>query len=108
MTIKRNATDEEVLTQVLERVLNDPRHPRHEQVKAKLKTDSRLDVAVFLVAIAQSESLHLYPWQHAPADLDNVDLDPDDGNYKVALLLRRMLRRGISRYHPDPEAALTR
>ena len=102
----------EVLTQVLERVLNDPTHPRHDQAKRKLEHESRLKVAVFLAACEQIQSLHLFPWQYQLAMIDDyqsiIDRGPDDANYKVALLLRRMLKRGICRYHPDPEAALTR
>jgi hypothetical protein len=105
-------TDEEVLAAVLARVERDPHHPRHEQVKAKLTTESRLAVAVFVAAAEQIKSLHLYPWQEQPAILDDyqsiIDRGPDDANYKVALLLRRMLKRGISRYHPDPQVALDR
>ena len=35
------------------------------------------------------------------------DTDPTRGDYAAALLLIRMQRLGISRWHPDPERAIT-
>jgi hypothetical protein len=49
-------------------------------------------------------SLNLNPWQHPPYWADEDDSHPEDRD--VQRLLRKMLKAGISRYHPDPMAAL--
>jgi hypothetical protein len=48
----------------------------------------------------QIERLELKPWEDPPC------LGDEDGNGPADVLLRRMLAAGISRYHPDPLAAL--
>jgi len=63
----------------------------------------------------QTKNLHLKPWQIRPMDIDDPD-NPDegrgparaqlDGRYEAAALLKRMLAAGVSRYHPDPMAAI--
>ena len=55
--------------------------------------------AAFLV---QFRTMNLRPWQNAPC---HADQDDDDAAGK---LLRRMIRNGISRWHPDPVAELDR
>jgi hypothetical protein len=65
----------------------------------------------------QSRSLRLAPWQVAPAEIKDADIEkiikdgPDDadirGMYDAAVLRKRMQLNGsISRWHPDPERAL--
>jgi hypothetical protein len=61
----------------------------------------------------QVENLRLPPWATAPChllgDVDVVLARGDDGtrgDYNAAVLLKRMQRYGISRWHPDPVAAL--
>jgi hypothetical protein len=61
----------------------------------------------------QAANLRLPPWQTVPCyllgDVDAVLARGDDGirgNYNAAVLLKRMQRYGISRWHPDPIAAL--
>jgi hypothetical protein len=65
----------------------------------------------------QGSNLHLMPWQIPPAKINNPD-SPDeglredqpgpasDGRKEAAALLKRMLSLGVSRWHPDPEAAI--
>ena len=50
-------------------------------------------------------ALKLYPWQQPPCDADE---DGDDGeiNGDGVKLLRKMLAAGLTRYEPDPLAAL--
>jgi hypothetical protein len=52
-------------------------------------------------------------WEDAPMDADiemSLDaalaLEGDDRRRDAAMLLKRMLDAGVSRYHPDPLAAL--
>ena len=52
------------------------------------------------------KSLSLKPWQSPPVHVDQNDPDEQDKN--AQRLLRRMLTVGISRFDPDPLAALQR
>jgi len=65
----------------------------------------------------QASNLHLPPWQIPPAKINNPN-DPDeglredqpgnatDGRREAAALLKRMLALGVSKWHPDPLAAI--
>ena len=48
----------------------------------------------------QIDALKLKPWQTPPCYCDGEGDAPGDR------LLRRMLKAGVSRFHPDPLAAL--
>jgi hypothetical protein len=81
-----------------------------QQIKAKLREESWLDVAMFCAYGRQCTALRLSPWQPAPCQ---VEIDYDDGNggpimgrRAAAELLRKMLSLGISRWHPDPLTAI--
>ena len=91
---------------------------RAEQIKEKLREESWEEVAIFCAECCQERSLHLKPWQIPPCTIENPD-DPNagalrsdypglasDGRREAAALLKRMLAAGISRFHPDPLAAL--
>jgi len=81
------------------------------QLDDKLKTEAWIEVARFAAHRCQEISLHLAPRQCWPPSRVAVD-DVDKPGYEhrgigqSAALLRRMLAAGISRYHPDPIAAL--
>jgi hypothetical protein len=70
-----------------------------------------IEVAEFACLSCRIESLSLKPWQSPPCHIDedavpdNDDREPDTVGRK---LLRQMLRAGVSRYEPDPIAALQR
>jgi hypothetical protein len=59
-------------------------------------------------------SLRLKPWQPVPCwihDIETTLAAGDDGimgRYAAALLLKKMLALGISRFHPYPIAAIER
>jgi hypothetical protein len=75
-------------------------------IAAKLKDESWEEVAAFAAYVCQCRALNLRPWQEPPcvADADDpADRDPD-----ARRLLRRMLKTGVSRYDPDPLAALAK
>jgi hypothetical protein len=82
------------------------------QIEDKLKTEPWLEVARFAVYGAQMRALRLKLWQPAPSDIDDVDAalaagdDGVMGHYQAAKLLQRMLCAGLSRFEPDPLAAL--
>ena len=52
----------------------------------------------------QVRALALRPWQCAPSSVD--ENDPDEQDKAAQKLLRQMLKAGVSRYEPDPMAAL--
>jgi hypothetical protein len=57
----------------------------------------------------QDRALRLRPWQPPPCWVEPRADGPDDGIMgwrRGELLLLRMLELGISRYHPDPQAAI--
>jgi hypothetical protein len=59
-------------------------------------------VATFAASCCQSRSLNLDPWEEPPCHGDSVH-QPDPAAKK---LLEQMLAAGVSRWHPDPMAAL--
>jgi hypothetical protein len=70
---------------------------------------------MFAAACCQRQALLLKPWQIPPCrirDPDQPDRSRDrrygeiDGRYDAARLLRQMYDLGISRWHPDPLAAI--
>jgi hypothetical protein len=80
---------------------------RAGQLASKLKTEPWQDVAAFAAAICQSKSLRLRPWESPPACLEAGDEDFDNGRNRAGVrLLERLEAAGLSRYEPDPLAAL--
>ena len=73
---------------------------RAQQIDAKLKDEPWAEVAEFAAYVCQGRSLHLAPWKSPPCWADADDSDP------AAKLLRQMLDLGVSRWHPDPMAAI--
>ena len=58
----------------------------------------------------QLEALQLAPWQTPPtyADPDALHAPHSNGEREAAELLARLMRAGLSKYEPDPVAALMR
>src|SRR4051812_46211474 len=79
---------------------------RAEQLTSMLKDDSWERVAMFAASCAQSRALRLKPWELPPMHADEGPLRPEDRAARK--LLKKMLVAGISRYEPDPMAALDR
>jgi hypothetical protein len=81
-----------------------------QQIDAMLKERPWQDVAEFAAYGCQCDALRLKPWQPPPcwAEVDDQDNEagPISGHKAAAELLRRMLALGISRWHPDPLAAI--
>jgi hypothetical protein len=106
------AVDREALELAIELDLTCGDAAPREQVGAKLREESWLEVALFCAYGQQCKNLKLEPWQPPPCW---AEIDDDDGNdgpimgrRAAASLLRRMLAPGISRYHPDPLGALAK
>jgi hypothetical protein len=75
---------------------------REKQIKAKLRDDGWQSTAEFAAAHCQCEALNLEPWQMPPCRGDSAH-HPDPAAKK---LLEQMLAAGVSRFDPDPLAAI--
>jgi hypothetical protein len=84
---------------------------RAHQIRSMLKTQPWKEVATFAAECCQSRFLRLKPWQDPPCDVDSDAIPNSDGIGETAeaqALLQRMLRVGLSRWEPDPLAALAK
>jgi hypothetical protein len=106
-----SATDYDALTRAIETCRRkDP--ATREQIEHKLATELWRGAAEFAAYSCQCDALHLQPWQSPPVWIDDLVADIQAGNdgvggqYAAAVLLRRLLDAGLSRYEPDPIAAL--
>ena len=77
-----------------------------EQLEWKLEREPWREVAEFAAYHCQYQALNLKPWESPPCWVDEDD--PDERDKAARALLSRMLTAGVSRYHPDPLAALGR
>jgi len=86
-----------------------------QQIDRMLADTDRTEVGMFAAACCQRRALRLKPWQIPPCrirDPDHPDRSRDwryreiDGRYDAGRLLRQMYDLGISRWHPDPLAAI--
>jgi hypothetical protein len=78
---------------------------RREQLDSMLEDRSWEEVAQFAAYDLQFDSLRLKPWQTPPCCVVDEN-EPRVGEESAAKLLHRMLKAKISRWHPDPIAAL--
>jgi hypothetical protein len=74
---------------------------RAVQIATKLKDEPWEQVAEFASYCCQIDNLELRPWQDPPL---YAELRPDQPN--ALALLVKLLGAGLSRYEPDPAAAL--
>jgi hypothetical protein len=87
---------------------------RVEQVTSKLRDEDRMSVAEFCSYHRQSDTLHLEPWESPPCWIDDPAATlaaPNNvpwayGAHEAAQLVKQMQALGISKYHPDPLAAI--
>jgi hypothetical protein len=77
---------------------------RAKQLQSKLRDEPWIEVAEFAAYACQIDALSLKPWQSPPCSVDEDD--PDERDRDAQKLLQRMLAAGVSRYDPDPLAAL--
>lgn len=84
---------------------------RRAQIDDKLAREGFEQAGQFAAYHGQVSTLRLKPWQPPPMYADPRGVGPDDGimGYRAAeLLLQRLLAAGLSRFEPDPVAALRR
>ena len=95
-------TDRAALTLALEQARRD--RGRAEQLDDMLTERSWIEVATFAASCCQIASLCLKPWETPPC---HVEVDGTEPESRAAReLLREMLARGVSRWHPDPVRAI--
>ena len=97
-----NPIDRAALEQAMAIAMRDP--ARADQLNSMLEDDPWEEVAAFAADCCQTAALQLQPWQDPPC-VASAD-DPDERDKGAQKLLRKMLAAGLSRYHPDPMAAL--
>ena len=84
---------------------------RSERIDEMIAEDGWLEAAKVAARCCQVDALHLQPWEWWPPWVVEVD-EVDEPGYETrgirqsAALLRRMLSLNISRFHPDPLAAI--
>ena len=77
------------------------RHPeRSRELMELIHRRAWRSAAMVAAYDCQCRRLRLKPWEEPPCSAQ-----PTDRN-QAGRLLRRMLARGVSRYHPDPLAAI--
>ncbi|MFZ5715905.1 MAG: hypothetical protein ACOY3N_24005 [Bradyrhizobium sp.] len=105
-----NEADQAALELALSRIVGNPEHSQHAQVRDKLNSEPWADVAVFAAYSEQIDALSLKPWQSPPALIDHPEAIIASGtahpDFKAAKLLARMLAHGVSKFHPDPLLAI--
>jgi hypothetical protein len=108
-----NRIDRDAFKRAIESCRNRKDDPgRREQIDSKLAEEPWDEVGRFAAYSCQSRNLNLKPWQIPPCwirDVEAVLAAGDDdmhGRRAAAKLLKRMLDAGLSRYEPDPLAAL--
>jgi hypothetical protein len=80
-------------------------HVRAIQLDSMLQDRSRVEVAEFAAYDQQIDNMRLRPWEEPPCHVGDPH-EPRRGEEAGAKVLRRMLKAGISRWHPNPLAAL--
>jgi hypothetical protein len=89
---------------------------RHSPMKAaqiddKLAHEGFIAAGTFAAYCMQCDTLRLKPWEAPPMDAQSGDvIDPNVYGYRPGevALCNRLLAAGLSRYEPDPLAALAR
>jgi hypothetical protein len=94
--------DRAALMLALEQAREDADHAT--QIATKLEEDGWQEAAEFAAYCCQCRALRLRPWEEPPCIVDAHDEYERDK--EAQRLLRQMLALGISRYAPDPIAAI--
>ena len=106
--------DREALERALEQERQMSSSADRVHLDEQLKCRGWFSVAEDAAYICQRKNLQLKLWQPVPfyiTDIAGTIAKGDDGisgDYRAALLLKRMLAAGLSRYEPDPVRALAR
>ena len=94
-----------------------PQQARAQQIADKFapgpEREPWIEVAEFASYCAQTNALRLKSWQWPQCWIEDIDAAlgaPDDAKQirSAALLLQRMQRLGVSKFHPNPAAECER
>ena len=99
MNMPLTSIDHAALLQCLQICERDPEF--REQFKDAPDWRERAEHACYRV---QTDALHLKPWQTPPCLVELYEDNPNESDARE--MLKRMLDAGVSRYDPDPLAAL--
>jgi len=111
-----SAVDREALERALDMARQESPAQR-DQIDRMLREDGWGRTAEFAAYCCQDHHLKLKPWEMPPCwvrgDPDAILAAPAAnhdyrGHRQATLLLKRLLAAGLSKYEPDPEAALKR
>jgi hypothetical protein len=82
----------------------------------RMQTEPFEELGQYAAYSCQIDCLGLQPWQHPPCNVEPANIkrildagssnDDLHGRYDAAVLLKRLLDSGLSRWEPDPPNAL--
>jgi hypothetical protein len=109
-------TDEEAWSLAIEMMRHSGEAVWASNIDNMLQSHGLIEAGQYAAHAMQFRSLRSRPWLTLPCDLSDADVESilaagDDGRdlcgeYAAAVLARRLLHYGISKWHPDPRAAL--
>jgi hypothetical protein len=109
MICSREIPMKKVDREALQRALRMAKAENKQQIKAKLKTEPWIEVALFAAYSLQIDNLNLKPWQSPPMHMGDDkprDESPLAGRVAAWALRRKLLAAGLSVFEPDPVRAL--
>ena len=95
--------DEDALRRAFAEACRDP--VRAKQLAQKAKDEGLIEPQITAAYSCQTNNLKCKPWELPPMYGDAYP--GHDGHVGGALLLKRLLDAGLSRYEPDPLGALS-
>jgi hypothetical protein len=111
-TTKPDAIDRDALERALAIMLKDRELGRDFKRRLDEGQEPWADIARHAAVSCQVSSMGLKPWQVAPCEAEINQTDPRGYEHRsirnASLTLERLLNTGLSRYEPDPPAALAR
>ena len=99
-----DAVDREALNRALQLTLAEDEHGRAEQLPSMRPNDGWWYAASFCASHRQYAALNLKPWQSPPCNVDEDN--PRERDHNAVRVLKRMLAHCVSRWDPDPVAAI--
>jgi hypothetical protein len=101
-----NEVDRAALNRAIEMSLVEDDRDHVEHVREMRTNCTWWEVASYCSHHQQFKALGLRPWQDPPCYVDLDNIEPRADQHSAAQLLRRMISHRVSRYAPDPVAAI--
>ena len=111
MTAKLSPVDRNAMQRAIA-MTADEDAGRRRQINQMRRTDPFEEIGTFAVQHCQSRNLGLKPWENLPLWIDDLaaalcePFDDQTGTREAAELFKKMLAAGLSKYEPDPLAAI--